>query len=369
MKFYKIFVIILILTNSLLGKKSFYINNGVDTLDLESKNALIFLENYFNDFKSDTLPKFQNYWSKIDCNKYKIPDQLVYGISSDYPTYNMSDKITILYIKPTKDFIQIKTHFAWIDTLETISTLCITNHYIRKDNEGNLSFVNPIDINTRNWKKKTLRNIEFHFPNNLKFNIKNANKLILNIKKLEKEWSLSPIQIKYFYTNTNEELQKIRGFDYSLMMGNREKPSGISDDKDNIVYCGGLGENYFHEVVHIYLNKLLPNSPLREGLAMYYGGSMGMDLKWHLKRLNSYLEKNENLNLNEFEKFYYMDNFTNPKSTIFGLLCKMQIEKKGLISLKELMNQNSIEEVFKFLNVESKDINKYLRKLINNEVE
>ena len=55
------------------------------------------------------------------------------------------------------------------------------------------------------------------------------------------------------------------GFDYNFMMVNAEKPTGLSDAIDNLTYSSGCGENYFHEVVHLYLNPLHSKSPLNEG--------------------------------------------------------------------------------------------------------
>src|SRR6202000_1377608 len=104
---------------------------------------------------------------------------------------------------------------------------------------------------------------------------------------------------------------------------NRPKPSGMSDGVDNIIYCGGWGERYFHEVVHIYLNRLHPASPLNEGLAVMYGGSVGHELSWHIKRLNEYLQAHKEISLEHPEDFYYLDNYTNPYYTIRGMLCQM----------------------------------------------
>ena len=60
----------------------------------------------------------------------------------------------------------------------------------------------------------------------------------------------------------------------------------MAHDKDNQVFCAGLGGNYFHEVVHVHLNHLYSKSPLKEGLAAFYGGSMGRSINWHMKRVN-----------------------------------------------------------------------------------
>jgi hypothetical protein len=173
--------------------------------------------------------------------------------------------------------------------------------------------------------------------------------LVLSIEKLEREWDLKPISIHYYFADTKDEIQKLRGFDYSLDMGNRDKPSGISDDQDNVVFCSGLDENYFHEVVHIYLNHLYPKSPLREGLAIFYGGSMGHNLQWHTQRLSAYLQAHTEINLDSLDKknyFIYVDNYTNPAGTIRGLICALVYKKSGIEGLKRMMTYTTLEEIF-----------------------
>ena len=126
-------------------------------------------------------------------------------------------------------------------------------------------------------------------------------------------------------------------------MANRDKPSGMSDGADNIIYCGGWGENYFHEAVHLYLNRLFPRSPLIEGLAVFYGGSLGHQLSWHVQRVNEYLLQHKEIDLNNPGDFYYLDNFTNPGSTIQGLLCAIAYEREGVAGLRRIMRYTSLD--------------------------
>lgn len=128
---------------------------------------------------------------------------------------------------------------------------------------------------------------------------------------------------------------------------------------------GLVCENYFHEVVHIYLNKLFPASQLVEGLAVFYGGSLGHDLKWHLTRLNDYLNQHPEINLNDLEKFLYTDNYTNPSSAIQGLLCYIAYQKGGLEGLKKLMSyDDTYVAIEKEFGIKKDGLNKYLRQQI-----
>ncbi|MES2515896.1 MAG: hypothetical protein V4580_17205 [Bacteroidota bacterium] len=305
------------------------------------------------------------YWSAIELRQRNIPDQLLFAIN-DSPLYSQGYKPTILYIRPTAEYVHIKTQFSFTSPEGNIMTMAVTNHYVGINEHKKLYLINPMTLNLKDWHSKKVRNIDFYFPPNKKFSQVRADSLIRSIVKLEKEWDLKPISIRYYFTDDNDELYKLRGFDYSLMMGNRLKPSGISDDRDNQVFCGGYGENYFHEVVHVYLNRLHVGSPIREGLAVFYGGSMGHDIKWHLKRVNRYLLEHPEADLSKLEDFWYTDPFTNPGSAIQGMICKMVHDKNGIGGLKRLMTYKSYKEMFeKEFHVNPGEMNEYLRQKIS----
>src|SRR6185437_14019354 len=106
-------------------------------------------------------------------------------------------------------------------------------------------------------------------------------------------------------------------------------------------------------------------SPLREGLAVFYGGSMGNELAWHIKRLNQYLAKHEEVDLDKMDDFYYMDNYTNPRSAIAGLLSMDAYKKNGIAGLKNIMAYTSLDDIFlKEYNVGKGGWNVLLRKMI-----
>ncbi len=364
-----ILLLAIIISFSLKINAQVYVNPGVDTTDINIKGAVQFYTNYMNDFKGKKLPDFTKYWSAEDCKKYKIPDPGVYGIGGDYPTYSMAASKTITYVKPLKSgTIIVKTVGGNIDSLKNLDVYYLTNHYIIKDVNKNYQFISPINYYKENWKRYKLRNVNFGYQKSHVFNRKKADSLINQIKKLEQQWDLKPIEMEYFFANTYDEIQHIRGYDFSLGLGNVDKPSGIANQTDNIIYCAGNGENYFHEVVHIYLNRLHLKSPLNEGLAVYYGGSMGKPLQWHVGRLKTYLENRKEINLNKLEDFWQMDNYTNPQSTIQGLLCNEIYKKHGLTGLKRLMTYRSMNEIFeKEFKFDLKNLNKDLRTLIANQ--
>lgn len=342
------------------------VNNPIDPSDTELNDAVRFLSTYLGEFSpaKQFLPDFTKYWPAEDCRRYRIPDRLIYAVSSEIPTY-MLGKPTILSAKPKDGRVHIKTMFSRVDSTGNVMVSAITNHYVQRGADGHLYFINPMKIDAAKWHSSELNNFTYHYPAYHKFDKQKAKELTDKTDKLEKEWNLLPILIDYYFADTREEIEHYRGFDFTIAMGNRDKPSGISDGIDNIIYCGGMGENYFHEVVHIYLNKLFPQSPLTEGLAVFYGGSLGHELTWHLKRLDTYLQAHPAIDLNNPDDFYYLDNYTNPLSTIQGMLCLMAYKKDGVEGLKRTMRYTSLTTLLQQeYSVDRKGWNQFLREQI-----
>jgi hypothetical protein len=116
----------------------------------------------------------------------------------------------------------------------------------------------------------------------------------------------------------------------------------------------------------LYLNRLFPNSPLLEGLAVFYGGSMGHHLKWHLAKLDDYLYKHPAIDLNEPQSFLYMDNYTNPFGTIQGLLCSLAYKSGGLDKLKRLLSYEDLyQAVASEFGIKKYELGKFLRMQIH----
>lgn len=357
-----LFLFILFLSTNCYGQKVF-INPGVDTTDQQIVQAISVWTNYLNS-KPDTLNmQTSPFWDETEKEKYPFVDQL-YNSLGDTPPYEIG-KPTILYAKPDSQFVLIKTLFSYSDSLQNTIAWCITNVYVKKENDT-YKLYNALSKNISTWLMKKMGSVTYYYPPTYKFNETKAAKLILSINRLTEEWKLKKIPITYYIGETYEQLEKLRGLDYSAGMGNQTKPSGISDAKNKSVYCGGLGENYFHEVIHIYLNPLNPKSALREGVAVFYAGSMGQSLKWHLKRLSKYLAEHLEINLTNLEDFYYLDNFTNPNSTIQGLLCYLAYKEGGFEKLKKLLTYETLDAgIENGFGIKKKDFNHFLREQIS----
>lgn len=358
----------ILLLLSFKGSAQIYLNPGVDTSLQKVKTALHFYDDYLLSFKGKKLPDMAKYWPAVELTKRTVPDQLIYAIDDSSPLYASGYSTTILYARPTEKYVHFKTQFSYADSLKQVMTMAVINSYVGFNDKGRPYLINPLTINMTNWRTSSRGNVVFHYPPYHKFDAKRADSLIKEIGSLEKEWGLKPHAIQYYLANDHDELYRLKGFDFAVGMGNENKPSGKADEKDNQVFCGGLGENYFHEVVHLYLNRLFTDSPLQEGLAVFYGGSMGRPVKWHLKRVNQYLLAHPNVDLTDIDNFWYTDPYTNPGSAIQGMLCAMVYQKDGLAGLKRLMRYTSYTDIFeKEFHISKAQVNGFIRKMVREQ--
>jgi hypothetical protein len=302
------------------------------------------------------------YWNKKEKQEYKIFDFLRSGYlhSAIYKGYQP----ILLAVTPEEDhYYQIKT--AFLSQLQTI--LCVANVYAKKVN-GSYKLFNALPLNTKDWQKRTVGTVTYHFKKGAHLDEKEAKRMNDYAKFLQTLYRIKPIHVNYYIGKNLDELMKLDGLETYMGMGNPFKISGYSDVANGIIFSGGGGAYYPHEMTHIYVNRRFPNTNkvFLEGIAVYYGGSMGHPLKWHLKRLNNYLHKRPEISLRNFFSFSYMDNYTNPQTIIGGLLLKLAFKKGGTAAGRKLMragqsHSDFYEAVKDVFGVDRNHLNKFLR--------
>ena len=148
------------------------------------------------------------------------------------------------------------------------------------------------------------------------------------------------------------------------MSSTNNPSSGISDIVNELIIINGLAV-IFHETTHIYLNSLYVKTPLSEGLATFYGGSMGISLSDNIKFLHNYIQKNDEIDLYEklIESNFYIDNKHNPIYTLQGLLIQLSYDKGGISEMKKLLSFNNLDEIFnQYFRIKNKNsIDKFLK--------
>lgn len=343
------------------------INMGVDTTTVKSEFAIDFFNQYISDCKADNQVNYDDYFYHTEISKLYYPDKVAFGLIGDECDYCLGEPY-LLALDVKSDTIKAKIMFAEADTLRGVTVYFIANYYLKIDS-GKCRFLVTQNIESRDWKESTIRNVTFHYPPYHKFNKKRANKLINSITRIEQEWQLEPIAIDYYFANTNQEIQALKGFDFNFYMARSEYPGGLAYQKEKSIFCWGYNENYFHEFVHLYLNPIYPKTPLKEGIATFYGGSLGKSYKEHIIRLNAYLENYPDIDISNPNEFWYMDEATNPQYAIQALICHLVFEKLGIEGLRELLLMETWDAIYKQeFNIEPNDQNAFLREQIKKYV-
>ena len=361
-------LIVIFFLNLSIDAQNVSANIGLDTLSTD-KNQIINLWNNYLKSNPDELTNNPN-WLESDKLKYKSYDLLKSeGFLSPSLYYFQLDNKILSISKSDDDYI-IKSMFF---NKENMDIYAITNVVATKfNNQFYLTNYQPKFV--KDWKTKVVGNITYHYFPNYNFNqlkAKEANDYLLKICIV---FNLKPEKINYFICTDCENIFRTKGFDYVLSMGNG-KECGFYDIFNNIIYATAFaGENHQHEITH-FINNYFPNANelLLTGISAYYGGEnahKGKPLKYSIKRVDEYLKKHPEIDLNKPNEFWRLDEETNPQYVIGALICDLAIEKGGIEMLKSILNNSKTDEDFllfieKKLNVKKGQLNAYLRKKID----
>ena len=171
------------------------------------------------------------------------------------------------------------------------------------------------------------------------------------------------------------EAYQIMGYDFTPESHTTSQSGAICNPSNRCIFAGNGTEYYPHEVVHLYTNPLWGkngfyyHSWFDEGIATLFGGSRGYPLEWHLAKLKTYLEQNQQEALSDITKLSTVPNgefLTEYNYAIGGLICKRIYENKGMEGLFDLLKSGSSDEDFykaieKYLGVKKADFGTFIR--------
>lgn len=349
---------------------------GIDTTNNNNKKEIFKLwENYLNSYPDST---YNNpYWVEFEKRKYTSFDLINNAGFLSPSLYGLSyrgGKNIVLSITPFGQLYQIKSllYFSYPD--KSIYPLAIVNYYAEKEN-GNYKLSNFISYHTSGWQKRNIGYFNYIFHPNHPFDIHKANEANDYYMRLSKLFDVNLDSIDYYIAENCDKIFELQGFDFVVGMGSDNNLCGFYDAKNNIIYSNTVvGEDYRHEITHSILKKF-PNSGIFHlGIVTYWGGEnahFNKPLNYHIKRVNNYLKKHPEINLNNFiEDFYQLDEFTSPHYVIAAIFCHEAIEKGGIDKLKKLFsygneNVDSYKAIEKEFGIKRNSLNNYLRQKIS----
>ncbi len=277
---------------------------------------------------------------------------------------------TVLSITKSDSLFKITSKFEYRISDSTSVTPFIFHVYATKEKSSDsLKLYNPFPINKMlHFQELTFKNITYVYPKSHKFNKSLAKKQYRILNNIEKDFDLSLENSSFIFTSDRTSYFQMRGYDFHFQNNGIEYPSGNADVLNNTVYSYGSDEYYPHELIHLLINPKWPNAHgwFLEGFATYFGGSRGKTLDWHLEKLNTYLLKNPELDLNNLLELKNMDDFTDFRYVIGGLFIKIAYEKGGTEMVTQLMtSENSDIGFYKTiestLGIKKQSINQYIR--------
>ena len=313
------------------------------------------------------------YWTKESKEAYKLPDYMLKQEFAEYELTEIKPNLVNIF-HPDNNYYEAQVAYSYFDTTtKTTNVFCVYTFAIKKCNDS-LKFFPIIETYKFNTYDNEL--ISLNASDTLKDYRYLLDSLNLYNLKLSKFFNIKPIKFNCYKFNSFAELNSCIGLD--VQRNNSRFENNAYCDMINKVIYGTTIDCYFHELVHMYVgNDYLESCHIwiNEGLATYLGGS-GISLDKHLYYLGLDLKKHTEYDLNNFLNYDYksIDGvtkliWTNYRFTIGGLICKLVYEKKGINSLKKLLSSSSNDEllyqtVCKELNIQQKDLNKYLRQEI-----
>lgn len=325
------------------------------------------IKTFKNCISKGKLNDYNYYWEASDTLILKYPyDDLFLSIEDYYPAY----KPTILSIqKKQKNKYLIK--IAIMGNPENFNSLAIIyNFYAIRDKNGNFKFKNTITDNLKQWKRKTIENIEYIYPKDKEINLIEVKKQLDFENKLIDKFGLEKINYKYISANSVYDFMKIRGFDYENSMFFNNQKGGVSLPSHHLIFSGNNSEYYPHELVHLYTYKYFKNknTTIDEGLATYLGGSKGFDYLYHINALKKYLTKN-NIDLSEYlfdesKKHTLIADASSIQYTVGALLCSLADKQNSLI---QLLNSGKSDDdlkkaISKIFNINNNEIDSFLKR-------
>lgn len=391
-------------------KRDIEIYPFVDTIPQQFKEIYGFWKNYMDElntlnFRSGALlnempDKLKSYWSEKDNSLFEFPDLYYAYFRSAGNVLYTNDKEYFLGITNRGDSLyQIKTMFRTSDEspLRGFPSAILTI-YVRKTKDG-LQLENAFNHNSGLTKSEATNNITYYYPADYLLNDSLIDLLDERIKQFKKGFNIQNTKpINYVLSHRMTDISQLFGIDYNyLNYGSvADAIQGGYVLLNNMVFIGGGGENYLHEIIHLLLRLSEYERGtyilFEEGIATYFGEHVGYKYKEHMPRFKSFLDQNSWIDLSkslfghsknleddlskngneESNLFRDIDSNYNFQYMVHAVLCEIAFIEGGYEKVKELFQckaenedefYNCIEEVLK---IKRADMNTYLRNFINN---
>lgn len=281
--------------------------------------------------KNDTVSL--KYWNSDEKSLYGQPN-LIFSI---YPGLYLFHT-DVLNIEPIGDnYFRILNCTTDSDSSGIAQTKAIFYVLIKKI-DGNYKLFNYFYHEKESLKTMTTRSVQYYYPRYYPLS-KVKVKRFIEFKDSLTTLFDEPLQNKIIYlTDTNTScLMNRLGFIFQPILPNSK--DGIFE-YDNSMLLSSRSENHRHELVHyfIHLKFTDPLHTFNEGLATYFGGSSGHDLKWHVKNLYKYFKNEMRSDTSKIMSLSFMYKQTDPDYITGAIIMKYAIDNYGFQKALKLLS-------------------------------
>jgi len=319
-------------TSSAQIKRNIEIYPYMDTTHSQFKEIFIFWKSYMDELNLENLrngaqlnkmpESLKKYWAESETNAFDFPDLAYTYLRSKGSVWYTNDNEYFLGVTNRgNNLFQIKTLFNTTreGPFKGFPSVMLTI-YVRKTSNG-LQLENAFTHNMSSLIKDTANNITYYYPKDYAF--ADSISILLNqrIEQFKKGFKIENTKpIIYVLSNRLTAISQLFGIDYNYFdyASIANTIQGGYTLVNNMIFIGGGGENYLHEIIHLLLSDYERGSYsfFEEGIATYFGEHVGRTYDENMFHFKSFLVQNEWIDLSQSFYGYFNDTLNNRSDTL-----------------------------------------------------
>jgi hypothetical protein len=263
------------------------------------------------------------------------------NFSSVVPIYLYGETITFDVRKITDELYEIRSLILQTDSIGKNVLLIFRTNAVRTENGFKLS--NYFFQNKNQLNKVSTNCIDYYFDNEFVFDkkyVEESDKFLNDLVKLYNFEVMN--KITYVVGSSLSSANRLLGFDFTIR--NVDHPYAAYFLRDQrIIVTSQI--NHKHELTHSVFETLYPNAHrlFQEGVATYYGGSLGLDYSYDKIVLKKIVIAEPNIDLSNVWELEFIDKNTNTNTfyTIGAVLIEIALEQGGTKKVNDLFKHPS----------------------------
>jgi len=295
---------------------------GISKQIIEKLNAYILLE---DSYSNDNL---KEYWDEENFIYLRFPG---YHLN---PYLRYSNKDNTLFLKGIQKISETKYKIYLSLINKPTGKLLGSFHLFAVNRNKTVKFLAPFAVNLKAaFNEGTLLEERITLLNATKeqkpIEKNQIDSITAFVHKMDVFFDKKP-SFTILSLDDTDAIELFRGFDFNDYMFHLEKKKGgLTDSYNKILFSGNERFYHPHEIVHIYSHNRSIHLYFDEGIATYFGGSMGFDINGLIEDLDKRIKNEELLLPVDILNLEAISLRNGPPYSIGGLLIKVAMEEYG----------------------------------------